>query len=611
MKVKLPLMIQDPVASASKSISKLAENEEFAKESFFLDGPVTKQVAVLDFDDETGQSAPLVRLLPTPDKKGFYRYDITIPSLGEEITHEFMRVTVLGTILKTISLATDEKALSRELDWAFEGNQLLVIPRAGEWKNAYYERDTHSLQFFYFQNEQNETVYTALSRDIVAHETAHAILDSIAPDLYDALTPQSLAIHEAFADITAVLMATNSTTLAKAILDKTKGSLEGDTAFTIIAEQFGLARGDKDGLRNLNHIIGMNDVTSVEPHELSTVLSSAFYELLVKTFNERKAGLIVREGENFSDPDYSLSGKALAVSAEQIARMLYRALDYLPPGEVSFIDYGKAIMAADSVAFGGKNKYRDFLIEAFLKRDIIKNATELQARINFEHTLEIPLDLQDLVKSDWVAYDFANRYRKLLMIPEGIPSFKVLPRLETTKKVRSGDDKAKDIVFRVTWEHFEENNVNNHSLPPKRRVTVGTSLVINAERSKNTDNATEGNFIEFSQTGRQVKGSVNIPQKEYKRFSRSFSEKSTLFVRAILTSAPQNKTAYEEAHNKALRLSRDEMLKHLIQSGLLALDEQPFGPGEKLRPTVVHGKRRNDVLSIKGTANMLHIVGEE
>ena len=128
-----------------------------------------------------------------------------------------MKVSVFGTVLKTMRLFERDDTLGRQLSWSFNAPQLLVVPRAGEWTNAYYERDSHSLQFFYFPSVRPpyETVYTSLSHDIVAHETGHAILDGIAPDLYNAVTPQSLALHEAVADLTALMMAFKSPNLSE------------------------------------------------------------------------------------------------------------------------------------------------------------------------------------------------------------------------------------------------------------------------------------------------------------------------------------------------------------------------------------------------------------
>src|SRR5262249_13458337 len=124
--------------------------------------------------------------------------------------------------------------------WAFNAPQLLVVPRAGNWANAYYERESHSLQFFFFPSARDPglTVYTALSHDIVAHETGHAIFDGIAPDLYNAVSPQSLALHEAIADITALLMAFRLKDLRKAVLDKTGGEIDDTSAFSGIAKEF-------------------------------------------------------------------------------------------------------------------------------------------------------------------------------------------------------------------------------------------------------------------------------------------------------------------------------------------------------------------------------------
>jgi hypothetical protein len=56
MKVTIPIMIQDPATAAYKGMA--TEENVRIEADFFLDGPVTKKVALIDFDPETGQIAP-------------------------------------------------------------------------------------------------------------------------------------------------------------------------------------------------------------------------------------------------------------------------------------------------------------------------------------------------------------------------------------------------------------------------------------------------------------------------------------------------------------------------------------------------------------------------
>ena len=599
MKVKLPLMIQDPLATQLKGM-RMVERYEFENEAFYLDGPVTERIAVLDFDDKSGELLPGATFIP-PKNKTPGTYDVETPSPGGQISRQFNQVSVLATILKTMEIVEGERVLGRRLGWAFDAPQLLVVPRAGEWANAYYERETHSLQFFFFKsNRSQDMVYTSLSRDIVSHETAHAILDGIAPDLYDALTPQSLALHEAFADMMAVVMAVRSPNLAKTVLEQTHGSLDYGTAFSSIAEQFGRERHGGHSLRDLSQVIRMDQVVSVEPHELSTVLSSALYEMLVNIYEEWLKRLVEREGENFRDPEFSLSGKALALSAQQLARMIFRALDYLPPGEISFADYGRAILAADKAAFPRHGHYREFLRLAFIKRYIVPNKTALNIDTNFEFTLERPVDLNDLVESDWVAYQFANQYRQLLQIPESVESFRVHRRLKTRKRFNEGGETVHDIVFRVSWDHVEQNAVGG-GLPDRRRVTAGTTLVINADRSHDVEVETGGGFVEMVQMPVLKQDAVQSfsPSRQRRRMRTIRGGKDTLLIRARLTSDL----------GESQRQARDEMLEHMMHEGLVELDDHAVGPDGKLRATVVRGLTRDNVLKLSGTGRMLHITG--
>ena len=301
MKVKFPLLIQDQLTAQMKGMEPV---EYLSKhhEDFFLDGPVTKRVAILNFDPDTGALSPGVPFQHPANAKDPAGYVIKNPN--DLNSPDFNQVSVFATILNTMYMFEEPDTLGRPLTWAFNGPQLLVIPRAGEWANAFYERETHSLQFFYFNPESNpdQPVFTSLSHDIVCHETGHAILDGIAPDLYNCISPQALALHEAIADLTALTLALRSGPLRTAVLEQTGGDLKGRTAFSKVAEEFGRASDSRsDSLRSLfnkrtldpkdkskDEFGTPNRVARNEPHDLSEVLSGAFYTVLVKIFEDKR-----------------------------------------------------------------------------------------------------------------------------------------------------------------------------------------------------------------------------------------------------------------------------------------------------------------------------------
>ena len=240
MKVKFPLLVQDQLTAQMKGMPPVEYLSKHSEE-FFLDGPVTKRVAILNFDADTGALSPGI---PFQRPANAEAASYVIKDENDLNSLDFNQVSVFATILKTMDMFEEADTLGRPLTWAFNGPQLLVIPRAGEWANAFYERETHSLQFFYFPPESNpdKPVFTSLSHDIVCHETGHAILDGIAPDLYNCISPQALALHEAIADLTALILALRSNSLRTAVLDQTGGNLKGGTAFSRVAEEFGRAR---------------------------------------------------------------------------------------------------------------------------------------------------------------------------------------------------------------------------------------------------------------------------------------------------------------------------------------------------------------------------------
>lgn len=562
MRVRVPLMIQDPLTSRYKGM-RLVEEFFADQEPFYLDGPVTERLAVLDFDPDTGKLLPGATFMPPNSRRKLGRYKI--PERNGEFdinAPAFLQTSAFGTVLRTMYMYEEMDAMGRKLRWAFDAPQLLIIPRAGQMANAYYERDSHSLQFFFFPVSGSQMIYTCLSRDIVAHETGHAILDGIAPDLYNAITPQSLGLHEAIADLTALLMAFRSHNLRETVLRQTGGSIENTTAFSSVAEEFGNAldsQGHAGYLRSLlnERTLDANDTSTDrygnpnrvprnQPHALSEVLTGALYRTMVNLHNKRKAQY---EQEDGLSP--AAAGKALWVASEQFKRMILRALDYLPPGEISFADYGRAIIAADQALFPDDGEAREWLRAEFLKRHMVGSDAELEVRTNWSHPAVSDLDLQTLVESDWAAYAFANQNRELLRIPPEVP-FEVRPRLDVTKTVWGDQAKRRECILKISWD-VEEPNRLPRPFPLRRQITHGTMLAIDWESHQ---------------------------------------------IRALLTTDP----------TEAQMEDRDRMLSHLYQEDALALTHQAVGPdGRPVRDAILV-EATNRLMRVTGTARTLHIL---
>lgn len=471
MQAKLPIMLDDPRTSRQAGLD---DFEEFTThdEEFFLDGPVSRRVAVLDFDHQTGGILPGARFVPPGRHRKLGRYEI--PREEGIYARTFQQVSAFATVLRTMYLFEEPNALGRRLTWSFGAPQIFIIPRSGEMPNAFYERESHALEFFYQADAGREPMYTVLSRDIISHETAHAILDGIAPDLYNTQTVQSLALHEAVADLTTVLMSFCSPALRRAVLKSTGGSLSELSAFNTVAPELASAI-DRTGcmlyLRSLTNDKKRSEVDQESPHALSEILTGALYAVLVKLHRSLAPRL-----------SYSASSRVLAAASTRFQQMILRALDYLPPGEVSFSDYCRAVLAVDRVSHPADLQVREWLRDELVRREIVADAETFEIRTNFRFKPLEKINLQTLAGSDWAAYAFVNKHRSFFGVPHGQP-FRVLPRLDTTKLYELEPGKApmpiRELILKVSWPQAAGREASR--FPDQPPLMVGATLAIDWE----------------------------------------------------------------------------------------------------------------------------------
>src|SRR5688572_353402 len=450
----------------------------------FGDGPSHPRLAVVDPDHSTGMQRPGAVFVPRgvgPTVSCYKLPKLDADSAIEEFeTDTFFQVSPFATVLKTLDFFEGPQLLGRRIAWAFGSPQLVLVPRAGEQQNAFYDRGAGSLQFFQHRHARDgHMVYTSLSHDIVVHEATHAILDGIAPDLYDATSPQSLAMHEAIADLSSITQTLLNEMVVWSMENISPANIEPPEALSRLAEEFGASRGDGflRRLRNARTLEPTDDSTDEfgvrnrpdawNLHALSEVLSGAVYAVF-----EKRLLATHRSARDGLPPTLD---DVLCPAARRVARITFRALDYLPPGEASFADYGRAFLAAAAATYARPQQEQAWLREEFVRRRIVQSEVELELSPTTPLT---GVDFATVVHDDEAARRFTEECRSLLRIPPGV-TFEVLPRALASRSFgsRRREDRRDELVFRVRWEENETYDLG-WSEPSIWAIAHGTTLVV-------------------------------------------------------------------------------------------------------------------------------------
>ncbi|MGE3817990.1 MAG: hypothetical protein AB7I30_01005 [Isosphaeraceae bacterium] len=377
-------------------IAELTLNVPWEQGVALTPGPVGEYVEVVDYD---------------PASRAFYHpLDLSHPRLAaadgltpSESDPQFHQQMVYAVAMSTI--ATFEQALGRSALWAPRPSEgpgeraenpnaapeeryvprLRIYPHALREPNAYYDPDRHSLLFGYFPSKEQPggetlpggTVFTCLSFDIVAHETTHALLHGLHPHFLEPSNPDVLAFHEAFADVVALFQHFSHTEVLRHQLARTRGDFRRGGLLGQLARQFGSALGKRRGaLRRYVDTKPDPDLylKTREPHDRGAILVAAIFRAFVNIFEQRSRDLyriatggtgVLPDGDVHPDLVTRLSIEA-AKSARHLLTMCIRALDYVPPVDLTFGEYLRALITADyDLVRDDDRGYRVSVIDAF------------------------------------------------------------------------------------------------------------------------------------------------------------------------------------------------------------------------------------------------------
>lgn len=369
-------------------------------------GPVDEYLEVIDYD-------PAGKCFYEPvDLNDHYLLaeDGLPPSEGTPQFHQQMAYAVSRLTIHNFERALGRRTLwapgppddsSKSYDDSHFVQRLRIYPHALREANAYYSPAKKALLLGYFAAAEGDPadhvpgslVFTAISHDIVAHETAHALLDGMNRRLSRATNPDMLAFHEGFADIVALFQHFTFPEIIRHQIAQTRGDISSqENLLGQLATQFGRATGERGALRDA---IGKVDPktgewkpripnaadldNATEPHERGAILVAAIFEAFLSIYRSRVVDLIrlytsgtgvLPAGSVHPDLVNRLSDEA-SKAAGHVLTMCIRGLDYCPPVDLTFGEYLRAVITGDHDAFPDDSRnYRVAFVEAFRRRGL-------------------------------------------------------------------------------------------------------------------------------------------------------------------------------------------------------------------------------------------------
>jgi hypothetical protein len=417
-------------------------NEESVRwEPGISDGPTSARFAVVDYNNDTGHLAPLA-LWHQEDEK-FVDADNWILDRDYTDCLQYDQVHVWVILQRALEFFEEAAGLGRPIPYGFEGNRLIVVPHAGYGQNAFYDRQSKSLQFYYFDDENGQRVSTCLSTDIINHEFGHAVLDGVRPYYFESSLVETGAFHEFVGDLSAILLLLRNTIFRGRIAEETGGRLSEAKRLSSIAEQFGTAVSDKPYLRTAHNDLTMADISDDDgPHKISQVLTGAMFDILMALSDHYiKRGRTARQ--------------AFWAAIQRMQRMAIQPLDLLPPVDVTFRDYAMAVLRAEEISNPtDPHDYCGMMLNVFQKRKIL-NRSDARAfkepRYVFDRLkVDVSHSIDDISRSRAAAYRYLDDNRENLFIPAN-RDFIIADLYDANKVTRQGLRVPRQIILEYIW----------------------------------------------------------------------------------------------------------------------------------------------------------------
>jgi hypothetical protein len=324
---------------------------------------------------------PMRQQIPRPDRKGnVARFDFG--NLPREKVYDFGSLEFLSSQCREAALSaiTVFETLNGPLrEWSQNLTNRKTLPiniNAGTILNAQYDLDTQAL-LFYINESPKKTTYSAASTDVVAHETGHALLDAIRPELIESFTLEVNAFHEAFGDCMSILTALSDDASRDKVLPNLQAANFVETTAEDLADSVRLLKGPTHPAALPRHALNRYQwqlPTTLPPiappptlideaHSFAQVFTGCFYDLIQNLFDS----LPVKDSDN------------LLKAAQTAGRLLVAAAQKAPVTMRFYQQVGRSMVLIDNDQNSGGN--RDAIRRAFERHGIALGSAAMLAPI--------------------------------------------------------------------------------------------------------------------------------------------------------------------------------------------------------------------------------------
>jgi hypothetical protein len=352
-------------------------------------GPDGELVQVVDYDAARDNWFAPVNL----NDPSILADDGLKPNENDPRTHQQIVYAVTMSVIERF-----ERYLGRRFRWRGK-ERLRLVPHAFEGRNAFFDPARRAVLFGYYRahekdpgpNLPGQIIFTCLSSDIIAHEVTHAIVHRLRRRFSEATNPDVFAWHEAFADLITLFQHFAHREVVLEAVASTRGDLQKGGALFDLAREFGQSSGRGSALRSaIDPKVPEEEQrtpdrfrNATEPHERGSCFVGGVFDAFIDHFRVSVADLlriatsgtgVLPDGNLHPDLVGRVTTAAIA-TADAFLGMVVRALDYLPPVDVTFGDVVRAIVTSDRSLYPDDPKgYRRELVEALRRRGIYPNS---------------------------------------------------------------------------------------------------------------------------------------------------------------------------------------------------------------------------------------------